>query len=153
MTIRLVKLIAPTDGCAFRDHTGKEYKVAGDRSIDVPEDMARTLLAEGFKRATTAEVVLLQGPKGEIGVTGKQGETGPRGPAGPRGPIGPMPRHQWQGTSLRFEIAPGEWGVAVDLQGPKGESGSNVNTGILGAGDIDLSALAGTVNSYFPSGW
>ena len=41
-----------------------------------------------------------------------------------RGEIGPMPRHQWRGTRLRFEMAPGEWGKWVDLEGPPGAPGS-----------------------------
>lgn len=38
------------------------------------------------------------------------------------GPMGPMPRHQWDGTRLRFEM-PGGWGLWVDLQGEPGKPG------------------------------
>lgn len=41
-----------------------------------------------------------------------------------RGPIGPMPKHQWRGSELRFEIEPGKWGKRVDLRGPPGAGGS-----------------------------
>ena len=37
--------------------------------------------------------------------------------------MGPMPRHEWEGTSLRFEIAPNQWGEFVNLQGPQGKRG------------------------------
>ena len=40
--------------------------------------------------------------------------------AGPAGPVGPMPKHEWKGTAIRFEIEPGKWGKWVDLQGPAG---------------------------------
>lgn len=151
---RLVRLIAPEAGCSFRVD-GKDYAVGANGEIDVPESMVRELLAEGFKRAPTTDVVLVQGP---AGIDGKQGEIGPRGPAGPRGPMGPMPRHEWEGTALRFEIAPGQWGALVDLRGPQGEPGRDGTGGggIFGAGPIDLSKLgitAGGGNSYFPSGW
>lgn len=52
-----------------------------------------------------------------------RGEVGPKGAEGPRGPIGPMPEHEWRGTELRFEHAPGRWGDYVDLQGPAGKDG------------------------------
>jgi hypothetical protein len=157
--MKLVKLIAPEGlRCAYLDNAGNTYEVGEKGEIDVPEHMVRDLLAEGFKRAHASEFVFMQGPKGEPGIEGKQGEPGPRGPAGPRGPIGPMPRHQWQGTELRFEIAPGEWGAWVDLQGPAGRDGRDGGAssfGGLGAGPIDVSKLGivGGGNSYFPSGW
>lgn len=34
---------------------------------------------------------------------------------GPRGRIGPMPKHQWDGRRIRFEIEPGKWGKWIDL--------------------------------------
>lgn len=43
-----------------------------------------------------------------------------KGDKGDKGDIGPMPRHEWDGTALRFEKAPGEWGEYVDLRGPRG---------------------------------
>lgn len=40
---------------------------------------------------------------------------------GEPGPMGPMPRHQWEGTRLRFELPEG-WGPFVELQGPPGKT-------------------------------
>lgn len=151
--MRLVKLIAPDATSSFSVGE-KTYAIEANREVDVPEDMAPTLIAEGFKRATNAEIVLMQGPRGEIGIQGKQGEIGPRGPQGPRGPIGPMPRHEWDGTELRFEIEPGVWGAFVDLQGPPGKDGTSAPMagGILGAGTVVLGG-GGSANSWTPSGW
>ena len=85
-----------------------------------------------------------KGGRGDDGVNGKAGDQGPRGPQGPKGDqgeIGPMPRHEWKGTELRFEVQPGEWGPYVDLKGPKGDAA-------LGGG-----AVLVVGNSYMPSGW
>lgn len=68
----------------------------------------------------------LRGERGEPGRDGVDGKPGPRGltgKAGAIGPMGPMPRHEWEGTSLRFEIAPNQWGEFVNLQGPQGKRG------------------------------
>jgi hypothetical protein len=76
---------------------------------------------------------------------------GALGPTGDPGPIGPMPRHEWNGTRLRFEIDVGEWGEWVDLRGPKGEfSGFRLPT--FGGGGGSGSGAA-TGNAYFPAGW
>jgi hypothetical protein len=58
------------------------------------------------------------GPKGDPGAPGapgKQGERGPKGEKGDTGEVGPVPKHQWRGTELRFEIPNGDWGPWVDL--------------------------------------
>lgn len=39
---------------------------------------------------------------------------------GRRGPPGPKPKHEWDGTRLRFERPDGKWGEWVDLQGKDG---------------------------------
>lgn len=64
-----------------------------------------------------------QGPQGIPGAEGKPGARGLTGKTGAVGPIGPMPRHEWEGTALRFEIAPDVWGQFVDLRGPAGKRG------------------------------
>ena len=83
------------------------------------------------------------GARGPEGPAGKDGARGPEGPAGPTGPtgrdgekgeIGPMPKHEWRGTELRFQSAPGKWGKRVDLRGPAGPSGRVVVAG-GGGGD------------------
>jgi hypothetical protein len=87
---------------------------------------------------TKAKVVLTDGrefefdlPQGQRGLRGSRGERGSDGVSivgeqGEKGEIGPMPKHKWEGTKIRFEIAPNEWGKAVDLQGPRGRSGQVV---------------------------
>ncbi len=81
------------------------------------------------------------GPKGDRGTPGEKGDPGPAGPAGPAGPTGPMPRHEWRGSLLRFEHAPGQWGDWTDLRGPRGARGiggggfsSGADLGALGPG-------------------
>jgi hypothetical protein len=157
--MKQVRLLAPYDGFTFKDASGREYSVDGEREVDVPESMVRELLAEGFKRVDASELVLMQGPLGPPGPIGNPGPVGPPGPRGPVGPIGPMPRHEWEGTSLRFEMDKGRWGQWVDLQGPPGKDGAAAAVGgggIFGAGPISGSIGGGSTassNSYFPSGW
>lgn len=153
--MKLVRLIAP-EGCAYRID-GKDLDLGPDREVDVPESMVPDLLREGFTRAKSTELVLMQGPQGVSGIEGKQGEIGPRGPQGLRGLIGPMPQHEWSGTELRFQLDVDQWGAWVDLQGPAGKDGTGgvAQSGLFGGGPIDLSALniQTSVNSYFPAGW
>lgn len=153
--MRLVRLFAPTGGDASFQIGGQEYRVEAGGDVLVPEDSVARLLQEGFRRASGTELLMLmQGPQGPVGFDGKQGDLGPRGEPGPQGkpgPTGPMPRHEWEGTELRFEIAPGRWGAWVDLQGPPGKGGTGA--GNFGAGPIDLSKLGLSTNAYFPAGW
>lgn len=81
------------------------------------------------------------GPQGQTGPTGQQGQPGARGEQGAPGAPGPMPRHEWNGTRLRFEVTPGRWGEFVDLRGPRGArgiggggSGGRTDLGTLGPG-------------------
>ena len=69
---------------------------------------------------------------------------GERGPQGPAGDIGPMPAHEWSGSKLRFEEAPGQWGPFVDLRGPRGAGG--------GGGSVIVSTTRPSF-SYMPGGW
>lgn len=85
-----------------------------------------------------------QGPIGERGFPGVKGEQGPEGPMGPEGPEGPqgligftgprglkgdMPRHEWRGTFIRFELPNGEWSDWVNLQGSPAEAIEYGNAG------------------------
>jgi len=97
---------------------------------------------------------LLRGPRGFNGEPGKQGDPGRKGEPGiqgrkgepgPPGPIGPMPRHEWKGTELRFEMEPGQWGQFVDLKGPPGQVGQT----IVASGAVAEIPLFG----YMPQGW
>lgn len=106
------------------------------------EDVRRSLLDEAVKS------LLLRGPQGEAGERGPQGpaglsvkgDIGPRGERGAEGPMGPMPKHEWDGTRLRFELEPDVWGEWVDLRGPQGKAGA-------GGGMVSLSS-----NLRWPSG-
>jgi len=72
-----------------------------------------------------------RGLRGYKGEQGRAGEVGPVGPPGPKGDTGPAPAHEWQGTALRFKKPNGDWGRAVNLQGPgggRGASGKSANT-------------------------
>lgn len=110
--------------------------------------------------ATEQKVIDLQarapepGPQGTKGPKGDQGEPGPQGPQGPPGAtgkpgkpgeMGPIPRHEWQGTRLRFEQRPGEWGRFVDLRGPRGG-------GDGWSGGTDLASLLPGAASTEPAG-
>lgn len=89
-----------------------------------------------------------KGPKGDPGLIGKpglEGKQGSPGPAGKDGEVGapgrdgqdgqpgeqgPVPQHKWEGTKLSFEVSPGVFGTAVDLQGAAGERGMQGLTGV-----------------------
>lgn len=58
------------------------------------------------------------GDKGERGPAGRDGKDGRDGADGEQGPVGPMPKHQWQGTKLRFQQSEKRWGKWTDLRGP-----------------------------------
>lgn len=53
--------------------------------------------------------------------------SGAKGETGDTGATGPMPNHQWDGTSLRFELPEGGYGDYVDL---KGDTGASLDTGV-----------------------
>jgi len=82
------------------------------RAIDLALD--RKIKQEARKLAQAEQAAVLASAKGD------KGEPGPQGPKGDKGEKGDKPRHQWNGTLLRFEQADGGWGKFVDLQGPKG---------------------------------
>lgn len=74
--------------------------------------------------------VSIRGERGERGQDGRDGvdgvdAVGTPGEKGEKGDIGPVPKHQWRGTSLRFEEAPDEWGKYVDLRGRDGLNSRN----------------------------
>jgi len=49
-----------------------------------------------------------------------------------------MPKHEWRGTEIRFEIEPGVWGQWVDLEGPRGYNGMSVGAGALSTKRLEL---------------
>lgn len=95
-----------------------------------------------------------QGERGPAGVQGPIGETGPPGATGvsgmpgqigltgPQGERGPMPKHEYRGDAIRFEIAAGMWGKWINL-------GSGTST--TGAGSM-ASAVNQTVRVATESG-
>lgn len=60
----------------------------------------------------------IPGPKGDQGKEGKKGKNGR------------MPKHEWNGTHIRFELPDGTFGEWHNLQGPPGES--NPSVGFVG---------------------
>ena len=74
------------------------------------------------------------GPRGRDGPPGKPGRDGAPGKDGERGPVGPMPKHEWQGTKLRFQQTDNKWGKWVDLQGKPGKAGSGGGVFVGGGG-------------------
>lgn len=79
------------------------------------------------------------GRDGQDGAPGEQGDRGDRGDRGPAGrdgadgadgERGPAPRHEWDGTRLRFQRPDGSWGQWVDLRGVPGYSGGGGGDGI-----------------------
>lgn len=83
------------------------------------------------------------GPKGADAIArdGARGPQGPQGPQGPPGEPGPAPRHQWDGTKLRFENPDGSWGRKVDLEGPRGPQGYGGGGGGAPGVAFDLDSL------------
>ena len=51
-----------------------------------------------------------QGAKGDNGLEGLRGLSGAPGVIGPQGERGPMPKHQFDGSRIRFEQEDGVWG-------------------------------------------
>lgn len=90
-----------------------------------------------------------KGDKGDPGI-GLQGARGKDGLQGQTGEVGPMPAHRWQDTKLQFEQAPGgEWGKAVDLQGPPAEVGTPAKGGGAGAVSIPNTVVYDGTNNTF----
>lgn len=90
------------------------------------------------------------GADGLRGASGPGGARGPRGPVGPSGPagkdgkdgaVGPMPKHEWNGSKLRFQLSPKRWGKWVDLRGPAGSGGISTGGGGSTPAPIDPSAF------------
>lgn len=79
--------------------------------------------------------------KGDKGDQGLIGQVGPMGMDGPAGEVGDIPTHEWNGTSIRFELPDGNWSDWIDLKGEKGDKGNTGATGAAGedgADGIDL---------------
>lgn len=61
------------------------------------------------------------------------------------GPVGKIPRHEWHGTALRFELPGKKWGQFVDLQGLPGDS--FVHRG--GSGGVASIPPAADLSTYY----
>jgi hypothetical protein len=70
-------------------------------------------------------------------VMAEDGIQGNDGKDGKRGPIGPTPKHEWDGTKIRFENPDGSWGSWTDLKG------KDVNSFSLFGGPMDGPAAMG----------
>lgn len=97
-----------------------------------------------------------QGPKGEPGKDGHsptpgvdfplpQGEKGEKGDRGEVGERGPMPKHEWNGSYIRFELSDGKWSEWVNLQGMPGKSRG-------GSGGIHINSSGGSTDNLIFSG-
>jgi hypothetical protein len=87
-----------------------------------------------------------KGDKGEQGEQGIQGPKGDKGDKGDRGEVGPMPKHEWDGTRLRFEKPDGSWGQWVDLRGVRGVNGETIIQQGGGGGGGSLS-----IQKFYPT--
>ena len=64
--------------------------------------------------------------------------------------MGPVPKHEWQGTKLRFQQTDSKWGKWTDLQGKPGKAGSGGGVfvgGSTGGGSVnpDTFPIADTI--------
>lgn len=100
---------------------------------DVDPEALANLVDDFVKRADALRPAAKDGARGPRGPKGDKGEQGDEGPPGPR------PKHEWDGSRLRFQKASGGWGEWSDLRGPQGYNG--------------MSGGGMPANSYFPSGW
>jgi hypothetical protein len=67
----------------------------------------------------------------------------------PRGEVGPMPKHEWDGTRLRFEKPDGSWGQWVDLRGVRGVNGETIiQQGGGGGGSLSIQKFYPTVADF-----
>jgi hypothetical protein len=64
-----------------------------------------------------------KGDMGKMGIDGKRGRDGKDGKAGKDGKMGPMPKHEVQGTRIRFETAPNKWGEWIQFMQISGQRG------------------------------
>jgi hypothetical protein len=87
-----------------------------------------------------------KGDKGEQGEQGIQGPKGDKGEKGDRGEVGPMPKHEWDGTRIRFERPDGSWGEWVDLRGVRGVNGETIVQQVGGGGGGSLS-----IQKFYPT--
>ena len=69
------------------------------------------------------------GKDGRDGKAGKSGQEGESGRDGKDGEKGEIPKHEWEGTRLRFHNPDGSWGDFVDLKGLDGQDGENGRPG------------------------
>lgn len=102
---------------------------AGQDGKDVDPEALKALVDEFVTRAEALR------PIAKDGEPGKRGPKGDKGEPGEPGPPGPKPKHEWDGSKLRFEKPSGGWGEWSDLRGPQGYAGGGIATG--GAFDLD----------------
>lgn len=74
------------------------------------------------------------------GRDGRDGRDGKRGQRGEPGHMGPMPRHEWDGSKVRFQKNDGTYSDWHDLKGLDGEKGE---TGDEGKNAYDLAVESG----------
>lgn len=94
----------------------------------------------------------IQGIQGDAGIQGVAGADGAQGPKGDKGDTGPAPKHEWQGTKLRFQRPDGKWGKLTDLKGPKGDGGGTVVIRGGGGSSGGMSSLVPGAPEVEPTG-
>lgn len=78
-----------------------------------------------------------------------------KGDPGPQGDTGPAPKHEWQGTKLRFQKPDGKWGKLTDLKGDAGKDGTAGRTVVVargGSSGTDLASLTPGNTNAEPTG-
>lgn len=144
------ELTAPVDGRDGIDGVdGRDGKDADPAMVAalVAQAMADLPLPRDGRDGLDADPALVRAEVARA-VNAMTLRAGERGLQGDPGEIGPMPAHEWSGTKLRFEEAPGAWGEWVDLRGPRGIGGGG---GILN--EAPPPAPPVFIGSYFPNGW
>lgn len=125
-------LTEPQDGADGRD--GRDGK---DADHDLVAAMVAKALADMRKPRDGRDAdpaLVRQEAERAAALAAKDAERGPRGL---RGPQGPMPRHEWDGTKLRFEQPEG-WGAWVDVRGPRGAEAGGRLPKFAGAGTLRI---------------
>lgn len=101
---------------------GQEFKKfrTQDETLLLAKLMQRLKSIKGIMHLDKKPInITLPGEPGKPGKTPKKGEDYDDGEDG----IGMPPKHQWDGTKIRFEKPDGKWGVWVDLKGKEGDPG------------------------------
>ena len=129
------------DWVDLKGEQGNSVEVVGavDSPADLPADYQGNTGDMLFVRSTGDGYIWTGSDWLNIGKI--QGPEGPQGPRGMTGDVGPRPEHEWNGTSVRFQRADGNWGPYIDLLGPTGDKGDRGDTGLAPEHQWNMTAL------------